>query len=149
MQVIYPSGIPSVDVGGRIITDTKNLVILRFKASSGKISSAGNDGGLLGYAVPTGKTLRIVGIEISAYLSISASNEIAVGYGDASVGIDSASLPANPVYLAGDPQCTPLILAQTFKLQYPSNFPVPATKVPFIKNAGTGTVYVSMYGILE
>lgn len=148
---VSPGIIPSLTVGGRVMTDLHRLIVLNgysYNASANYVSLR-LPNGTAGYAVTTGKTLRIVA---ASGHSNAASTLGSVCYGDNDVGGSGTSAPTNVVYMSGSD-----LFGQIFNLPSTSdldkswslNFTVPATKIPCIKfPAGTGA-YVSLYGYEE
>ena len=147
MDVVGVSGSkPVLQVGGRLFTDLTNMIVLNCAANSTKTSTARLPGGTSGYAVPAGKTLRILAMQLSGSIDYGCS----VGYGDTDVGINSASVPTNYLNWVGhtsapnasDKPFTPANGGVS------CNWTVPTGKYP-CSDSSTGAVGVVMYGYLE
>lgn len=95
-QIIQPSVIPTLTVGGRVFTDLTNLIIL-----TGTLAGAANGyttmrriNGTAGYQVTTGKTLTIYAMK--ALLQVAGNCNPA--YADADVGNATNTALTNPIY---------------------------------------------------
>lgn len=147
--------VPTLTVGGRVFTDLPNLIILYGKVvTGGRFTTLRRGNDTAGYQVTAGKTFTIGAIWGTAEV---ASSQAAINllYGNTDVGLDSASAPTTPIYLAGD--ATNVIAAGVALLgaagtpnasfsSFPGlDFRVPATKYPAFKGSAVGTNLV-VYG---
>ena len=98
--------IDTLTIGGRVLTDIKNLIWLygvAVTAGGALYSTARKDNETSGYEVPSGFQLRLVAAFVPAPGATAADlTDFAVYYGDDDVGIASAANLTNPVYPAGD-----------------------------------------------
>lgn len=135
-QINNPSAIPSMVVGGRVITDLTNTKFL-----SGRVNGAGNGnsgcrimGGSSGYQVPASKTFKVIAILAQG---VYTSGSIMLGYADNDLGTASATAPTNPVYAMSTSASVALFAGAATVAGYSQgiiNFDIPTGKYPFLSN---------------
>lgn len=146
-QIIQPSTVPCLTVGGRVFTDLSNLIILTtyVTGTSTYISTLRRANGSAGYQITAGKTLTIYAAQM--HIIVASSVNIGLGYGDNDVGQLTTTVPTNPVYVAGAAGVGIFSLAAIGFFEASTNFQIPATKYGFVNaqaTAGAGTI--RLYG---
>lgn len=147
-QILYPGSIPSLSVGGRLFTDITNLIILSgtANAAAGGYCSARKPNASACYQVPTGKSYRLMAIQVSV-LVIAAGATIALGYQDADVGFGTNTAPTNLVQVAGSGNGTGFSTNAIGITEYPLDFLIPAGKYLYTYNGGNvSAVQYRMFG---
>lgn len=138
-----------LQLGERNVADLTGIVCLGAYISTGGKATFRDPNGTAGYVVPTGKTLTLLGMTISA--AIAAGAQITVNYSDADVGFNSVTAFTNPFYLFNDVQFAPFKqgggnaaagpnpgMLSSFAL----NFQIPAGKYPGLVQIAGGSNFV-------
>lgn len=95
-----PSAVPSITVGGRVFTDTSNLIVLYgFGGGSSPNFSARKQGSSAGYQVPVGKVFKAQAVVVMP--DSGTRNTLLLGYSDNDVGVGTATAFTNGVGIAG------------------------------------------------
>lgn len=108
---VSPPVLPTITVGGRVFTDTKNLIIL-YGLSNGTNgnSTLRRANATSGYTPTGGKVFKAYAIKIYN-LSSSASYGVSLSQSDNDLGIQSPSAMTNPVTMAGSTSMQPVTTA--------------------------------------
>ena len=141
--------IPQVQVGNRVMTDVKNLIVVRGGCGSGGnlYGTARQLNASAGYQVPVGKTFRVLAVRT---LQTTLSQGINTGYGDTDVGKNSGSAPTNSVWASGDKDIIGMINSSQYgEYSWPTNFTIPAGKYPACYVTTGGAAWFEMWGYLE
>lgn len=136
--------IPNVNIGGRIITDLTNLIML-----SGVCNGAGlgNSGLRVPFAagarvVTSGKTFRVVAVS----MSVQTAGGTLLGYCDNDPGMGTNTALANAVYFATSGLGALNSAVNTYT-ERPIQYDVPAGKYLFCSNgAGALVANICVYG---
>ena len=104
MNLIVPSAIPSLTVGGVVFTDLQNLIVLVSfcNSTASHTSTPRKWNGSAGYQVTAGKTLKIRAMRMQipvATAGVDAPHTL--GYADNDVGLDGTTAHTNLVYIGG------------------------------------------------
>lgn len=148
-QIIQPSLRESVILGGRTITDPDNLVMLiGYLGGSAAYTTMRKPEASAGYAVPVGKTFRI--LAVSVYVSVAnAGTGVYIFYGDTDVGQMNVAAPTNPVYPANGNYITGTVASQSVGaslVETAWKWDIATGKYPAIRSDGAGYVTVKMWG---
>jgi hypothetical protein len=145
-----PAAIPSLTVGGRVFTDTTNLIqaVCFVTGTTNPNCTFRKMSGSAGYTPSGSKSFRILAMKI---LNNSSANNSSfyVGYSTNDVGFGTTTGPTGAVYVAG--QSTLLMFNTTSgisSIEYPMDFTVPNGKYPFISNGTVSSLsgFVIIYG---
>lgn len=102
MNIVVPSAIPTLTVGGRVFTDLQNLIILKGYAQLSQNATLRNFTGTAGYQVTAGKTLQIQAVEWQTNSYFTTGHSVFVLQTDNDVGLNTATAFTNPVYPFGN-----------------------------------------------
>lgn len=133
----------SINIGGCLITDLTNLVMLKHSTASTTQWATGRTFfASSGYQVPAGKILQMVGYR---FQRAAGSNVVlnAVGYGDNDVGFNG-SAPTNPITV--EPRAN--IVNTGERVEEGMFIWVPSLKYPAIQS-GTGGLDVMTFWLLK
>lgn len=148
MNLLSAFPVPSLEIGGHVMTDLENLIVL---CSSGNGASLGKStprkpDASSGYVVPASKAFRIRAIELHI-ATIAANSPIFFGYGDNDVGANSNTDATNLVLFGGTAQYTQFPVTVTGKFSFaPIKWSVPTGKYLFTSCATAATLGVLIYG---
>lgn len=152
MNLIMPPAAPSLQIGGRVVTDLTNLIYL-----SGASISPTNinttlrlNNGSAGYQVPVGRTLRIFAVRITA-VGFSATMLSAPLYSDNDVGIATATVYTNAKFIGNDSNMAYMqsMTSLNHSVTRDLTWDIPAGKYPsFTITNGTGQILVEAWGSL-
>lgn len=131
----FPAIIPSLQIGGRLITDLSNLIILygSFSGAANGNTTLRKQDGSAGYAVTSGKTFVVVAVEIDLIV-IAASTSCTFGYADNDVGVEVNTAFTNAVYTARSASMFRIPTVTLGSYQRVPNLSVPAGKYLFVTN---------------
>lgn len=147
---------PSLTIGGRVFTDLKNLIRLNcFATGTSTVrSTARLDSASSGYAVPAGKSLRILAARFRNGGGTLA--QVAIGYADNDVGITASTALTNGVFASGSSTVgttVPAAASVAFAglAEASLNFVVPTGKYPVMQKdtASNVDMQCELYGYLE
>lgn len=151
--IINTAQVPSLTIGGRVLTDLANLKCLVGYASNGKQCTFRSSDVVdtTAYQVPTGKTFKIVAMRVHCNLAAAVGSSMgAIFYCDNDLGQDSLTAATNVKYRGGASTLGQLIhgfnsitnvLESTFK------YDVPADKyVSFVNVTAGATLFIEVYG---
>lgn len=135
-QIIQPSNIPSVSIGGRVFTDLANLKILGagFDAATTVNSTFRAPNTSAGYQVPVGKKFVVMAIVVKIYEATATASTIGIRlqYSDNDVGMQTSTALTNAVTTFGATQASSFgSLANTSlgaQFQEAIYFEIPAAK---------------------
>jgi hypothetical protein len=141
------SGIaPTLTVGGRVMTDTANLIILCAEIS-GNNSTFRKPNSSTGYSTPAGKTLNILAMRIST--TAAGAQGVNLCYGDTDLGWSVVANPVTPVYYGG-------AIAPNYHfgggsvsgpaMEHPVGFLVPTGKFPTAIGSGATGYMIFLFG---
>ncbi len=147
MGPIAINPIDSITVGGRVFTNTKNLITLM-----GIVNGAANGNSTLrkinasaGYVVPAAKSFRA----LAWRQDFATAGQAGLVYADADIGLNAGTAFTNPVYFGGSSLlCYIACTAITVPKEYICDFLVPTGKYLNCSNgagASVGLVYVFGY----
>ena len=91
--------IPSLIVGGRVFIDLDNLIILYGYAGANTACTPRKWNGSSGYTPSGSLKFVCLAVKCTSFSVTAARSQF--GSGNTDVGMDSASLPTSPVYVAG------------------------------------------------
>lgn len=143
---------PSLTVGGRVMTDMSNLIVLhaRFASGANRYFGACKSNGTAAYQVTAGKTLRIIAARVAVGTAASGG-PIALGYSDAAITLaGTAGAPTNPIYNGGSNGVYTATTGVLGVTEFALNFTIPATKyVHHDQGTATADGAVTYYGYEE
>lgn len=140
--------IDTLTVGGRVFTDLTNLITLHAISNAQIYCGMRKPDGSAAYAVTTAKTLTIHALRHKAeVLTVTGTTALLwyLAYGNATIGWDTASAPASPVYECDGSSSnkmhrTAMVSNSYDATQYDiSGFTIPASKNVFIEQASAGS----------
>jgi len=137
--------IQTLTVGGFVFADASNIIHLGCVIGTGtndNHSSFRKQGTSTGYAVTSGKTLKIRAF--SCFIN-AANALIQTGYGDTSVS-NSVSAPTNAVYDFGSTIYTYYVPTVYSEKMFSIAQDIPATKIPFARINISGTHAFQAFG---
>lgn len=143
------TGIPTVTVGGRVFTDTTNLIMLVCANQNTNGCTFRKPGSSTGYLVPVGKTFKAQALQLN--VTVGASNSLmSVGYADNDVGVNTSTAPTNPVYAAGNSLASGFfnlnLTGAPLQVVLP-DFLIPAQKYIYqVASGGTATYATVLFG---
>lgn len=153
MNVQAASGIPSLTIGNRVMTDLVTMFILYGYAlgTTNTNCTLRLANGTAGYAVTAAKTLTVHAIDIDGGFGNSTAEGLSIGYADNDVGVKTAVAFTNGKYVGGD-QLAGAFMAMssvaTSVKQYAIDFQIPMGKYPFMQAIVTNAAAnsVRLYG---
>lgn len=152
MNIVVPSAIPTLTVGGRVFTDLQNLIILSGHANNTRNGTLRKPNGSAGYQITAGKTYQIHAAKFWSSVLSTVNASVFLAQGDTDLGLDSASAITNPVYPFGQSTTTTGIFTTTNNTgivvsEQDFRFNVAAGKYVNIANSGGGQLMSLMtYG---
>lgn len=147
----YAPTAPTLTVGGRTYTDLTNLIELSCYAAGNNNCTFRAPNGSAGYAVTTGKTLKIQSFRCFVITSASNTGTGWLLYADNDVGVNTATAFTNGVRYGGSAASGYLAsfgsLVSSGYFEGPISYSIPAGKYPGIQGNDTGVVYnCKIYG---
>ncbi len=147
--------LPTLNIGGRIITDLQNLIILYGECddSTNLYATLRKQDGVAGYTPAAQRKFVVIAYEAAlGSVTAAAAHMFRLHYQDNDVGINATTVPTNPVYIAGSQKTTALGSIAT--LQEPGagryagacDFQLPAAKYLGIQNLNNFKLMVKIYG---
>lgn len=136
-NIIQPSNIPSLTIGGRVFTDLANLIVLFGYSNSAATSrsSLRRVNTSVGYTPSGTKAFQAVAVRIQTL--VVATSGLALGYADTDIGLGVNTAHVSPQYLNVLP---PLNGAVGIDFQMPCEILVPNGK--YFASDSQGTVWV-------
>lgn len=149
MNIVQPTAIPTITIGGRVFTDVTNLKHLQMIVSTTNGCSARTPGATSGYVVPANFQLRILAARI--FVSTKGTNSliVAFGYCDNDCGFPTATAPTNLVSGFGSRMFAGDDAAVDSQKEFITNFVIPAGKYTYFSGDGTTAFAGTFFGYLE
>ncbi len=145
MNVLVGPQIRTLAIAGSTFTDLTNLIVLigTFNAAVNGYSTLRLPSASAGYVVTTGKSLKIVALEVKVRAAGAAGDLLLFGSADTDQGLQTNTAPTNPVYPAGLNTSEAKDISVIGTIAYNVLYAVPSAKYLFFYNNGsiaTGTV---------
>ena len=147
--------IPTLTVGGRVLTDLANLIELHgyVDGATNTYGTPRKPGASAGYTPSGANKFRIVAMRVVAH---TTTGNLYLSYGDNDVGVTSASAATNTVYIGADANLGNIFSAAgltddpKYAYEISVDFLIPNTKYPQVGgNAGSGVFKIQLYGYEE